>query len=110
MKLSEKVGIVDKLLIILKENKLTEGQKKKLLTIVENIPTATDLQKERFILTFGLDTTKKKYTLKEICEICNCRQSSIRNSIIGLRCKLIRKTSIKDIEIFKNIVESNNDL
>ena len=51
---------MDNLLLFAQKESLNEKQKKAFLKIVKELPKGTNLQKERFIMYFGLDKTKGK--------------------------------------------------
>lgn len=60
MQFERKRNIMDNLLLFAQKESLNEKQKKAFLKIVKELPKGTNLQKERFIMYFGLDKTKGK--------------------------------------------------
>ena len=62
MQFERKREIMDNLLLFAQKESLNEKQKKAFLKIVKELPKGTNLQKERFIMYFGLDKTKCKNT------------------------------------------------
>ena len=58
MQFERKREIMDNLLLFAQKESLNEKQKKAFLKIVKELPKGTNLQKERFIMYFGLDKTK----------------------------------------------------
>ena len=67
MQFERKREIMDNLLLFAQKESLNEKQKKAFLKIVKELPKGTNLQKERFIMYFGLDKTTGKR--KKICEM-----------------------------------------
>ena len=55
MQFERKREIMDNLLLFAQKESLNEKQKKAFLKIVKELPKGTNLQKERFIMYFGLD-------------------------------------------------------
>ena len=91
MKFKDKSMIVDTLIELAKESKLNTDQRKRILDIVENLEKATETQKERFILYYGLSENKKeRKKLIEIAKIYGTTTSDIIHSIISVRNKLSR--------------------
>lgn len=101
--IEERQVIRDNLIKALKENKLNEIQKKQLLEIVMSIDKATDLQKERFVLYYGLDGNQGKCSISEIAKLQKCSYPGIRLSVNKIESRLIRVSDDK-IEILKQIV------
>lgn len=60
MDFEEKSLLVNKLLKLAKTSKLSNNQKKIILTIVESLDNVTEIQKRRFILYYQLNTQNKK--------------------------------------------------
>ena len=76
MQFERKREIMDNLLLFAQKESLNEKQKKAFLKIVKELPKGTNLQKERFIMYFGLDKTKGKR--KKICESYLQRMSNVQ--------------------------------
>ena len=105
MQFERKSEIMDNLLLFAQKESLNEKQKKAFLKIVKELPKGTNLQKERFIMYFGLDKTKGKR--KKICEmskIYNCTASAVRESVMSIRNLLMRMPNEK-IEMLQKIME-----
>ena len=102
MQFERKREIMDNLLLFAQKESLNEKQKKAFLKIVKELPKGTNLQKERFIMYFGLDKTKGKR--KKICEIYNCTASAVRESVMSIRNLLMRMPNEK-IEMLQKIME-----
>lgn len=89
MKDIDKNSIVDSLLELARKTKLNKNQKNRFSNIVDNLENATETQKERFIMYYGLNTNGMDFTkLSKIAQIYGCTTPAIRNSIITLRNKL----------------------
>ena len=103
--LSDKQHIRDKLIIALKQNKLNDIQKEKILKIITNMENASLKQKERFIMYFGLDNKKiKVHDYKEIAKQQKCSSSNIRQAIRTVSSKIVR-LSDKEIDEIRKILK-----
>lgn len=110
MKFKEKSEIVDELIELMKKSLLNRDQKQKILNIVNEMNIATENQKNRFILFYGLDENRSDYrTLGKIAKKDNCTTSAVRLSIITVRNKLSRLK--EEFEIIEQIVnECQNNM
>ena len=103
MQFERKREIMDNLLLFAQKESLNEKQKKAFLKIVKELPKGTNLQKERFIMYFGLDKTKGK-KICEMSKIYNCTASAVRESVMSIRNLLMRMPNEK-IEMLQKIME-----
>lgn len=104
MDFEEKSLLVNKLLKLAKTSKLSNNQKKTILTIVESLKNVTEIQKRRFILYYQLNTpNKKKSTLSSIGEFYGCSKTAVRASVIRVKSKLKRLN--EEIKIIEEIVK-----
>lgn len=104
MKFKDKSEIVNKLIRIMEKSELNSEQKKRIVKVVKNLEMATEIQKERFILFYGLDDNGSKIrTLKQIAEKYNCTTNAIRVSVVTVKNKLSRLE--KNVKIIENIVQ-----
>ena len=71
MNFKDKSLIVDSLIKLAKESKLNTEQRKRLLNIVEKLTKATETQKERFIMYYGLSENKNERKESKKCVILN---------------------------------------
>lgn len=107
MKFNERVEIVEKILDLLKHNKINRNQKEQIYNIVMNINNKTDKQKDRFTKFYNLQSLQEKhYTLSEIAKQYGCTISAIKYSIISVRAALFR-VSEDEILILQKIAKNN---
>lgn len=108
MDFEEKSLLVNKLLKLAKTSKLSNNQKKIILTIVESLDNVTEIQKRRFILYYQLNTqNKKKSTLSSIGKFYGCNKNAIRASVIRVKSKLKRLN--KEIKTIEEIVKKHEN-
>ena len=90
-----KYEIMDELLELMKNSRLNNNQKLKMIDIIKNEKTATQKQKERFMLFYGLNLSgEKDMTLTQLSKMCGCNYGAIKGSIIGMKKKLLRNEEI----------------
>lgn len=100
----EKQHIRDKLITFLEKQTLDDIQRKKLFEIIMNMEDATLIQKERFILYYGLDKNKKKiHNATKIAKLQKCTASSIRQSINRIKSQ-IPQLSDENIDRIREII------
>lgn len=105
MSFEEIKNIRNKFMIILDEDKLNNEQKSKFLEIIMSLNKATSLQKERFILYYGLDIKQEKiHNFSKIAELQKCTYTAIRSSVRLIRSKLLM-LSPKELKILLQILE-----
>lgn len=103
----EKQHIRDKLITLLEKQILEDIQRKKLFEIIMNMENATLIQKERFILYYGLDTNNEKiHSAGKIAKLQKCTTSSIRQSINRVKSQ-IPQLSDEKIDRIREIIEEN---
>lgn len=106
--LKEKQHIRNKLMYLLEKDILTDYKKQKILEIVINMKDATDMQKERFVLYYGLDKKQKRiHNASKIAELQNCTSSNIRQSINNIKLKIVRLPD-EQIETIRKIIKQTN--
>lgn len=106
--LRERQHIRDKLITILNKKNLNNTQKQQIYDFVMNMESATDIQKNRFILYYGLDKNNNEvHTISQIAKLHNCTPSNIRQSINHLKSGIVRLSNEK-IEILRQIVNKLN--
>lgn len=92
MDMQRRSDVIDKLLDLTKKSKLNDVQRAKFLNIVENLNTATETQRERFIIYYNLSNNNKipagNYTA--IAKVYGCTSSAIINSVHSVRNRLAR--------------------
>ena len=102
----EKSLLVDELLELMKKSKLTKSQKISIMQIVDEQEKATENQRERFCLYYGLNVNdRKNMGFKQIAELYGCSYNAIRNSISSMRRKIINYSSNQKFLIIKKIVD-----
>ena len=102
----EKSLLVDELLELMKKSKLTKSQKISIMQIVDEQEKATENQRERFCLYYGLNVNdRKNMGFKQIAELYGCSYNAIRNSISSMRRKIINYSSDQEFLIIKKIVD-----
>lgn len=102
---TEKQHVRDKLISFLEEKILNDIQKQQLFDIVMNMKETTLLQKERFILYYGLDREKIKiHSCSQIAKIQNCTSSNIRQTINKIKSRFIR-LSDEEIDKIREIIK-----
>lgn len=107
MKFNERVEIVERVIDLLKHNKINQNQKEQVYNIVMNINNKTDKQKDRFTKFYNLQPLQEKhYTLSEIAKQYGCSISAINYSIISIRAALFR-VSEDEILILQKIAKNN---
>lgn len=90
IKLDERKSIIQRLIKILKENKLNDIHKDYVCEIVLNTKK-TKQQAERFYMYYGLGTYKENSkTMLEISKHYNCTVSAIRCSVMSVEHALYR--------------------
>lgn len=100
----EKQHIRDKFITFLEEQTLNNAQKEKIFEIIMNMENATLMQKERFILYYGLDKNKEKiHNASKISKLENCCQSNIRQAINKIKSK-IPQLSDEKIELIRKLI------
>lgn len=103
MKHSEKSLILDELSKLMKKSRLSNSQKKEIINLVKQEKKATEIQKERFMLFYGLNESGKKcMNLPQIAEKYGCTPPAIRCSVLSMRCKLLKYE--EEFSIIENIV------
>ena len=85
------------------ENLLEVNIPKKSFEAIMNIEDATPMQKERFILYYGLDK-EKIHSASKLAKLQHCTQSNIRQAINKIKSKIIRLPDEK-IDIIREIIE-----
>lgn len=107
VKFNERVEIVERVIDLLKHNKINQNQKEQVYNIVMNINNKTDKQKDRFTKFYNLQPLQEKhYTLSEIAKQYGCSISAINYSIISIRAALFR-VSEDEILILQKIAKNN---
>lgn len=101
--LNEKQHIRDKLITFLEKKTLNDTQKYQLFELIMNIEDATPMQKERFILYYGLDK-EKIHSASKLAKLQHCTQSNIRQAINKIKSKIIRLPDEK-IDIIREVIE-----
>ena len=103
MRFDEKQEIMDKLEYLALKNQLSQTQKQHFLEKITNWKIGTDLQRERYILHYGLDISKeKKYTYAELSRLNNCTAANIKGSVLGMRRAILRL----DLKEFQELLET----
>lgn len=98
-----KIFIMKELLELMKNSKLSDSQKLKIMNLVDQEETATKKQKERFKLFYGLNVNGEKYmNLSQISKISGCTCPAIKSSILAMKRKLLKYE--KEFSIIENIV------
>lgn len=101
----EKAVIVEKVIDLLKHNKLNQDDKETMYKIVMSISNKTDKQKDRFTKFYNLQPSQKEhYTLSAIAQQYSCSISAINCSIIAIRAALIRLPE-NEIMVLKKIAD-----
>ncbi len=101
----EKQCVRDKLIIFLEEHTLDDIQKQKLLNIIMSMKNTTIMQKERFILYYGLDQNKEKiHSASKIAKLQNCSTSNIRQAINKVKSKIPRLED-EEIDIIREMIK-----
>jgi len=104
--LAEKQHVRDKLINFLEVEILNDTQRQQLFDIVINMKETTLLQKERFILYYGLDKDKAKiHSCSKIATIQNCTPSNIRQAINKIKSRFIRLSDEK-IDQIREIIKN----
>lgn len=102
---TDKRDIISDLVELMKKIEILNIDKEKIYTIVMNLNSKTDKQKDRFIRFFGLKPNDfKRETLNEIAMSYECTPSAIRSSIISVKITLYRIPEDK-FEILNNIYQ-----
>lgn len=90
---------------LIKESKLDSDQITKIINIINNLSIATENQKKRFMMYYGLNTNGiKSKNFTEIAKIYGCTVSAIRCSVITVKNKLSRLN--EEFDIIEEIVNS----
>ncbi|MCI8548387.1 MAG: hypothetical protein HFJ38_05810 [Bacilli bacterium] len=104
----EKQHVIDKLIIALDNRILNDVQKKQLFEFIMNIENATLIQKERFILYYGLQENNNEiYNIAQIAQLHNCTKSNIRQAVNRIKSKITHLSNEK-IEILRQILNELN--
>lgn len=88
----------------IKEENISDIQKKHLKDIIQNIENATDKQKRRFISYY---CTKDRITLENIAQKEKCRATAVRESIVSIVHKLVRLEDDKKERLINLFNECN---
>lgn len=100
----EKGKIVDKLIKLMEKSLLNVNQKKVIRKIVNNLENTTEIQKDRFILFYGLDEERcETRKLREIAAKYNCTTTAIRQSVITVKNKLSRLE--KNVKLIAKVIQ-----
>lgn len=101
----ETILVREELLELLTKEKLNNSQKTKIMDLIDKDDTATENEKERFMLYYGLNINgRKPLRFKQIAKLYGCSDSAIRNSVYSMKRKLLKYTDTKDNLIVKNII------
>lgn len=99
----KKIMIINELLELMKNSRLNKNQKLKIMNLVKEEKTATRVQKERFMLLYGLNkNNRKNMKIVQIAKLYRCTPSAIRGSVFAMRCKLLKYD--EEFSIIENIV------
>lgn len=106
MDCEEKREIIDRLEELALEDKYSAEHKKRLFSIIMDLKIGTSLQRERYILYYGLNINKKRrYNYTEIAKMYKCTPSNIKGSVMSMRRALIRLIP-DEIKKFENIIKT----
>lgn len=101
----EKQYVRDKLILFLEKKTLNDIQKQNLFNIIMNMENTTIMQKERFILYYGLDQKEEKvHSISKIAKLQSCSESNIRQTINKVKSKIPRLTD-EEIDIIREIIK-----
>lgn len=101
----ESILIREELLELLSKGKFNNSQKAKIMDLIDKDATATENEKERCMLYYGLNKNNRKpLNYKQIAQIYGCSDSAIRNSVYSMKRKLLKYTDTKENLIVKKII------
>ncbi len=99
----KKSSILNDLLKLMRDSRLNDSQKLEVVNLIEQEKTATEIQKDRFKLFYGLNKDgEKAMKFTPIAQIYGCTAATIRSSVFAMRDKLLKYE--KEISIIENIV------
>lgn len=106
----EKILVRDELLKLLRNGKLSKTQKTEILNLIEQDDDATDNERERFSLYYGLNVNEKEpLNFKQIAQLYGCSESSIRTSVYNMKRKMLKYTDLEENEIVKRIIKESKE-
>ena len=96
----------DKFFLNLKKYGISKEDQKILYDLVINLENKTEIQKNRFLLYYNLDSTQneKEYNFSTLAKECGCSSPAVRFSISRIRNGLVNLKE-KEREKFLNLVE-----
>lgn len=101
----ERMKTIEKIVKYLKDGLVTDKQKDIIYDMV-NYAKGTVLQKRRFCMYYSLGPNMhEKNTMAKIAHFYECKESTIRNSIVSMRINLA-KMPIDKINILKEIINN----
>lgn len=100
---NKKSSILNDLLKLMRDSRLNDFQKLEIVNLIEQETTATEIQKDRFKLFYGLNKDgKKDMKFTQIARMYGCTAPAIRSSVFAMKCKLLKYE--KEFSIIENIV------
>ena len=100
----EKSKTINTLTKLALTSKLNDEQKDKIAEIVDNMDILTEIQKDRFIMYYGLNTNGIDFrTYTKIANIYKCSVSAVRLSVVTVKQKLVRLE--EEFKIIEDIVK-----
>lgn len=106
MNKNDKSLLIDRLLELMRASRLNKNQKIKIMNLIDKQEGATENQKERFCLYYGLNTNdRKNMSITNIANLYDCTYSAIKFSISAMERKMVNRISEQDIVIIKTIID-----
>lgn len=99
---------VHEFLKYIRKKNISIKNKEKLYLIVIGIKDRTDIQKNRFLLYYGLmpNQDKKKLRLADISNMYNCTINAVRNSILRMTGAVVRMKNEEKQKLILEIIKN----
>jgi len=102
-----KTNVRDNFIELLEREIITNREKQQFLEILMNVKTINLIQKERFILYYGLDSKMEKvHSFAKIAKLQNCSSANIRQGIENIKSKLLR-LPLEEMKKLEEILENH---
>lgn len=100
----KKSKTINTLIKLAQTSKLNNEQKDRIAEIIDNMDILTEIQKDRFIMYYGLNTNGIDFrTYIKIAKIYRCSVSAVRLSVVTVKQKLVRLE--EEFKIIEDIVK-----
>ena len=105
MRIDSKNSLINELVGLMQNSILTKNQKLEIMELIDRQDKASENEKERFCLYYGLNiNNRKNMTYNQITSLYGCSYNAVKYSILNMKRKLINYLEDQDIVIVKKII------